>query len=194
MIFTETALAGAFIIDLERREDERGYFARAFCQRRVRRARPEAGDRAGERRLQQRAPARCAACISSFRRRPRRRSSAARAARSSTSSSTCGPRARRTSRASRSSSTRRTARAVRAGAVRARLPDARRRHRDELLRRRVLRARDRGRSRLRRSAAGARTGRCRSRSSPRRTREWEPLDDGRGRDPPPAWPGVEVGS
>lgn len=32
MIFTETALASAFIIDLERREDSRGYFARAFCQ------------------------------------------------------------------------------------------------------------------------------------------------------------------
>jgi dTDP-4-dehydrorhamnose 3,5-epimerase len=32
MIFTETKLAGAFIIDLERREDSRGYFARAFCQ------------------------------------------------------------------------------------------------------------------------------------------------------------------
>jgi dTDP-4-dehydrorhamnose 3,5-epimerase len=32
MIFTETKLAGAFIIDLERREDTRGYFARAFCQ------------------------------------------------------------------------------------------------------------------------------------------------------------------
>lgn len=32
MIFTETALAGAFILDLERREDERGFFARAFCQ------------------------------------------------------------------------------------------------------------------------------------------------------------------
>jgi dTDP-4-dehydrorhamnose 3,5-epimerase len=32
VIFTETALAGAFTIDLERREDERGYFARAFCQ------------------------------------------------------------------------------------------------------------------------------------------------------------------
>jgi dTDP-4-dehydrorhamnose 3,5-epimerase len=30
--FIETSLAGAFIIDLERREDERGYFARAFCQ------------------------------------------------------------------------------------------------------------------------------------------------------------------
>jgi dTDP-4-dehydrorhamnose 3,5-epimerase len=32
MIFTETKLAGAYIIDLERREDERGHFARAFCQ------------------------------------------------------------------------------------------------------------------------------------------------------------------
>ncbi|MFL5518106.1 MAG: dTDP-4-dehydrorhamnose 3,5-epimerase, partial [Gemmatimonadales bacterium] len=33
MIFTETKLSGAFIIDLERREDSRGFFARAFCQR-----------------------------------------------------------------------------------------------------------------------------------------------------------------
>jgi dTDP-4-dehydrorhamnose 3,5-epimerase len=32
MIFTETKLKGAFIIDLERRDDERGFFARAFCQ------------------------------------------------------------------------------------------------------------------------------------------------------------------
>lgn len=32
MIFTETSLAGAFVLDLERREDERGWFARAFCQ------------------------------------------------------------------------------------------------------------------------------------------------------------------
>lgn len=32
MIFTETRLEGAFIIDLERRTDERGFFARAFCQ------------------------------------------------------------------------------------------------------------------------------------------------------------------
>jgi dTDP-4-dehydrorhamnose 3,5-epimerase len=32
VIFTETALAGAYVIDLERREDTRGYFARAFCQ------------------------------------------------------------------------------------------------------------------------------------------------------------------
>jgi len=33
LIFTETHLAGAVIIDLERREDPRGYFARTFCQR-----------------------------------------------------------------------------------------------------------------------------------------------------------------
>jgi dTDP-4-dehydrorhamnose 3,5-epimerase len=33
VIFTETKLKGAFIIDLERREDSRGFFARAFCQR-----------------------------------------------------------------------------------------------------------------------------------------------------------------
>jgi dTDP-4-dehydrorhamnose 3,5-epimerase len=32
MVFTETRLRGAFVIDLERREDERGFFARAFCQ------------------------------------------------------------------------------------------------------------------------------------------------------------------
>jgi dTDP-4-dehydrorhamnose 3,5-epimerase len=32
MIFTETKLKGAFVIDIERREDFRGFFARAFCQ------------------------------------------------------------------------------------------------------------------------------------------------------------------
>lgn len=32
MIFTETRLAGAFVIDIEAREDTRGFFARAFCQ------------------------------------------------------------------------------------------------------------------------------------------------------------------
>ena len=32
MIFTETKLKGAFVIDIERREDSRGFFARAFCQ------------------------------------------------------------------------------------------------------------------------------------------------------------------
>lgn len=33
MVFTETKLKGAFIIDMERREDNRGFFARAFCQK-----------------------------------------------------------------------------------------------------------------------------------------------------------------
>jgi len=32
MIFTETKLKGAFILDVERREDNRGFFARVFCQ------------------------------------------------------------------------------------------------------------------------------------------------------------------
>ena len=32
MIFAETALPGAFVIDLEKREDERGFFARSWCQ------------------------------------------------------------------------------------------------------------------------------------------------------------------
>jgi dTDP-4-dehydrorhamnose 3,5-epimerase len=32
MIFTETKLSGAFIIDLEKRGDSRGFFARSFCQ------------------------------------------------------------------------------------------------------------------------------------------------------------------
>jgi dTDP-4-dehydrorhamnose 3,5-epimerase len=30
--FTETKLPGSFLIELERREDERGFFARAFCR------------------------------------------------------------------------------------------------------------------------------------------------------------------
>src|SRR5215510_3611960 len=33
MQFTKTKLEGAYIIELERREDDRGFFARAFCQR-----------------------------------------------------------------------------------------------------------------------------------------------------------------
>ena len=31
MIFTETPLAGAFIVDLEEKADDRGFFARTFC-------------------------------------------------------------------------------------------------------------------------------------------------------------------
>lgn len=33
MIFSETNLSGAYIIDLEQREDNRGFFARMFCQK-----------------------------------------------------------------------------------------------------------------------------------------------------------------
>lgn len=33
MVFTETRLKGAFVIDVDPREDERGFFARVFCQR-----------------------------------------------------------------------------------------------------------------------------------------------------------------
>jgi len=33
MIFTETTLKGAYIIDIDRKEDDRGFFARAFCQK-----------------------------------------------------------------------------------------------------------------------------------------------------------------
>ena len=33
MLFTETKLKGAYIIDLDRKEDGRGFFARAFCQK-----------------------------------------------------------------------------------------------------------------------------------------------------------------
>jgi dTDP-4-dehydrorhamnose 3,5-epimerase len=32
MKFTETPLAGAYVLELEPRQDERGFFARAFCQ------------------------------------------------------------------------------------------------------------------------------------------------------------------
>jgi dTDP-4-dehydrorhamnose 3,5-epimerase len=31
MVFTETKLKGAFVIDVDRKEDERGFFARTFC-------------------------------------------------------------------------------------------------------------------------------------------------------------------
>ena len=33
MIFTETPTPGAFLIDLEKRGDERGFFARTFCEK-----------------------------------------------------------------------------------------------------------------------------------------------------------------
>ena len=33
MIFTQTKLRGAFVIEIEKQEDKRGFFARAWCQR-----------------------------------------------------------------------------------------------------------------------------------------------------------------
>ena len=33
MVFTETMLKGAFVIELEKHEDERGFFARTFCRK-----------------------------------------------------------------------------------------------------------------------------------------------------------------
>ena len=33
MLFTETSIPGAYLIDLEKRGDDRGFFARAFCER-----------------------------------------------------------------------------------------------------------------------------------------------------------------
>jgi dTDP-4-dehydrorhamnose 3,5-epimerase len=33
MIFNETPLAGVYVVDLEKRGDDRGFFARAFCER-----------------------------------------------------------------------------------------------------------------------------------------------------------------
>lgn len=33
MIFQETELKGAYIVDIERREDDRGFFARSWCRR-----------------------------------------------------------------------------------------------------------------------------------------------------------------
>jgi dTDP-4-dehydrorhamnose 3,5-epimerase len=33
LIFIETALKGAFVIEMQKLEDERGFFARAFCER-----------------------------------------------------------------------------------------------------------------------------------------------------------------
>ena len=33
MIFNETVLAGAFVLELEKRADDRGFFARTFCQK-----------------------------------------------------------------------------------------------------------------------------------------------------------------
>jgi dTDP-4-dehydrorhamnose 3,5-epimerase len=36
MVFTETGLGGAYLVDLDRHEDERGFFARSWCVREFR--------------------------------------------------------------------------------------------------------------------------------------------------------------
>jgi len=51
MIFTETKLKARFIIDIERREDNRGFFGRSFCQHEFRGAWAEARHRTGQYRV-----------------------------------------------------------------------------------------------------------------------------------------------
>ena len=62
MIFTETPLAGAYLIDLEKRGDERGFFARAFCEKEFAEPRTRHSLRPGQQLTQRPARARCAAC------------------------------------------------------------------------------------------------------------------------------------
>ena len=89
MIFTETKLKGAFVIDLERRDRLRVASLReAFAGRNSRlTALSRPSPKPTSRITSARAP--CAGCISNFRRRPKPSLSAAHAGRSSISSSTC---------------------------------------------------------------------------------------------------------
>ena len=48
MIFSETALSGAYVVDLERIGDERGFFARSFCQQEFNGPWPQCSDGADE--------------------------------------------------------------------------------------------------------------------------------------------------
>ena len=41
MVFVETKLAGVYIIDQQTKEDQRGFFARTFCQHEFEGSRPE---------------------------------------------------------------------------------------------------------------------------------------------------------
>ena len=175
MIFTESDLAGAFIIDLERREDDRGFFARAFCQNEfaehglkpvIAQANVAYNRVAGH-------PARDALPVSAGGRDQARALHARRDPRHHRRPAAREPDlpAAHLGRARRGQ----PPRALRARAVRARLPDAGRRHRDELPGRRVLHARRRGRPRATTIRGSGSAGRCRSRSSRTRTRSWEPL-------------------
>ena len=145
MLFTETKLKGAFVIDIERREDSRGFFARAFCQQEfaahglkptIAQANIAFNSKKG----------RCVACIFNFRRR-RRRSSCAHPRRNP--GYHCGlapgkpdlPAARR-----RRIERGQLPRALRAGALRARIPSVAGQNRNQLSGGRILHARSRGRA------------------------------------------------
>ena len=131
MIFTATELPGAYVIDLERREDERGFFARTFCRGGVRGARPAARS-SSQCNLSFNRSARDASrdALSGEPRTRRPSSSAARAARSRTSIVDMRPESPTyRSRHRRRADAPRTAGPLRAGGCRARLPDPRRRHR-----------------------------------------------------------------
>ena len=95
MIFTETKLKGSFIIDLERRNDSRGFFARGFCQKEfeahgLKPIIAQANIASNSKKE------RSGACIFSTRHAPKPSSSVVRGARYSMLSLTCVPRAKPT--------------------------------------------------------------------------------------------------
>ena len=151
MIFTETKLTGAFVLDLEPHGDDRGFFARAFCQREfdVHGLKPVI---AQANIVFNRQKARCAACTFSSRRRRKRSSCAAPRRHPGRHRGPAAGIGRPTSATSPWSSPPTIVGALRARAVRARLPGARGRHRDDLPGRRVLHARGGKRPALRRPA------------------------------------------
>ena len=161
VIFTETELRGAFVVDLDRREDSRGFFARTFCQHEFEEHGLKPVIAQANIAFNRRKGTRAAGCISSSR-LPRRRSScAARVARSSTSSSTSALKARHVSRARRCRTDgRQSTSAVRTGAVRPRISGAGGQHRDQLPGRRVLHSRSRRRSPVTTTRGSASSGRC----------------------------------
>ena len=83
MIFTPTRLEDAYLIDVERHADERGFLARTFCEREFAGARPADAHRAEQHDPQPAARTRSAACTTRRRRTGRSSWCAARAARSS---------------------------------------------------------------------------------------------------------------
>ena len=127
MIFRETSIGGVWVVEPERHEDERGFFARTWDSDEFARARADGRARPVQRLVQPTVEARCAGCTTRPRRTRRRSSCAAPRARSSTSPSTCGRSRRRSaSWVGVELSRGEPARAVHSGGLRARLPDARR--------------------------------------------------------------------